>query len=226
MLSEREARFRTRTLGWICVVAVLISLFAYGFSSVTFYLAAIIPWIAALVYRTGQGAIHLLVGKGDPRPNVAHAYMFAIIFPGIWAIQTAPYPISWGSLLVVALIVGTLLAAVAVRDRRHWAEFLLLTLFNSFYGLGLAVALNQDLDRIPPTIQRAYVLAKRETRGRGARHYLRLGPWGPRPIAEERAVSVREYRLASKGQVVCIDLHSGTFGARWIEIKSCEPEQR
>jgi hypothetical protein len=223
MISEREARFRTRTLGWSCLVGVLICLAAFG-TTPTFYLALLIPWIAALVYRQGKGAIHLLVGKGDPRPNVTHVYAFSTMWPGIVALFGHAHPVRWEFLWLMGALIGTLLAAVAIKDRRtwHWTELLILLAVNSFYGMGVASAIDQDLDSETPQIQTANVLTKRVGRYRRRDYYyLKLTPWGPRTLPAEVEVDSRVYDKVSVGGTVCIELHPGALRIPWFNAHTC-----
>ena len=222
MLTEGDARFRTRTFGAVCVVALLLSA-AFSGATPTFYVGASIPWIAAWIYRQGEGVIRLFAGRGDPRPEVGHVYLLSMIVPVLWAVQDASF-LQWDAVIIGALIVATLLASVVIKNRSdwHWAQILGLVFLNSFYGFGLVAALNQDLDHNPPKIRPAYVLERRESHSRRADfYYLKLGPWGPRATAQELKVTYREYIRARPKQVVCIDLHPGAFQMSWTEVKAC-----
>ena len=189
-----------------------------------FYLALLIPWIAALVYRAGGGAIHLFVGKGDRRPNVTHVYSFACMSPGMWVLTTLAHPLRWEFLIVIGLVIGSLLAAVAVKDRRtwHWVELLLLLALNSFYGFGVAAAFNHDLDSGSPQIYRPQVLAKRSaTSRRHNNYYLKLAPWGPRASSAEVQVGSRDYESVPLGSPACVELRSGALGVPWFLVSRC-----
>lgn len=223
MLSEREARFRTRTLGWGSLVAVVASLWVFGVTSKTFYLVALIPWIAALVYRTGHGAIFLLVGHGDPRPNLALVYNFGTIWPGIVALGNETRPLRWELLVIIGFGIGSLLAAVALKNRPTRAELLLLIASNSFYGFGMAAAINQDLDSDIPQTYRAQVLAKRIVRfRRGDYYYLNLAPVrGLRLLPAEVMVKWRVYDRSPVGETVCVLLHPGGLHVPWFETRPC-----
>jgi len=201
MLSEREARFQTRTFGWSCVGVLRASLAVFGLVTF-FYLALLIPWVAALIYRKGRGAIQLFVGKGDRRPNLTHVYGFSLAAPGVWALWGLPRPLRWELLIILGIVIGSLLAVLVVKNHRtwHWAELVVLIAANSFYGFGVAVALNQDLDSATPQTFTAQVLAKRV--GRYRRHdyyYLKLAPWGPRNSSQEVQVGNRDYDRAFVG---------------------------
>ncbi len=225
MLSEREARFRTRTLGWGSVVLLLITFLVFG-PTPAFYLAVLIPWVAALVFRTGQGAIHLIVGKGDPRPELSHIYIFSAIWPAIVATGGfTPRPLQWGLLVVFGLLIGSLLAAAAVKNPRtwHWAGLIALLVVNSFYGLGVAAALNQDLDGAPAQTYTAQVVKKWTTRSRRDDNFhLRLAPWGPRSSWTEIDVGKRSYDSTPIGGIRCVELHQGALRIPWFETKPCQ----
>jgi hypothetical protein len=150
--------------------------------------------------------------------------MSSTILCGMVTLWDSPYPLQWGNLILVAVTLGSLLAFVAIKNLRDWLwlKSFALALFNSFYGLGVAMELNQDLDHDPPKIERAHVMEKRETNGRHSSYYLKLGPWGPRRSAQEMSVRYSAYRLASKGADVCIEVHPGAFRATWIKIETWE----
>lgn len=216
MISERDARFRTRTLGWSCLGGVLASALIYG-ATAAFYAALLIPWIAALVYRQGHGAIHLIVGKGDPRPNLSHVYGFSIVMPGIWVLNEMSF-LRWDLLVAFALTIGFLLALAAVPNPRlNRGELALLLLVNLLYGIGVAASLDQDLDSGAPEIRRAQILEKRITKSRRHVHYtLRLRSWSFPTGTWNLDVGEQDYGRVSVGQAACIDVHPGALGIPWF----------
>ncbi len=229
MFTEPQARLRTRTLGWGSVAAVLFSLAMFGPTTPVFYVVAIIPWVAAILYRQGQGAIHLFVGKGDSRPNLTHVYMFSGASPCLWLMTTLSRPVRWELLAVFGLIIGCLLAAVAVENCSswHWFQIFILVTANSCDGVGVAAALNQDLDSGTPQTRTAQVLKKRI--GRYRRHdsyYLELGPWGPRPSPGEVQVGKRDYDRTFVGGIACAELHPGALRISWYRAGACSASLR
>lgn len=219
MLSERQARLRTRTLGWASLAVLLIVGIVTQSGSVIFYLAALLPWIAALVYRTGDGVIQLFVGKRDRRPNVTHVLGFSLMWPGMWALMSDPSPLRWELLLALGAVVGCLFSAVVVREFRewHWATLLALLVGTSCYGFGVIAALNQDLDSGSQQIYAPQVLSKRITRFRRSDYYyVKVAPWGPQLSAREVSVPRRVYEGTPVGQPVFIHLYPGALRIPWF----------
>ena len=228
MLTERQARLRTRTLGWGSAVILTSVLLASKSTTATFYLILMLPWITAVVYRWAEGAIHLVVSKRDRRPNVTVVYMFAILTPVAWMLDTPTPPLRWEFLAFIGIVVGSLLTAAFVRDPRTWLRMDLLAVLaaNMAYGTGVTAALNQDMDSRAPEMHTAQVLGRRTSPYRGHAEYLKLGPWGPRENAEEVRIRGVGFDGVAIGESVCIDLHPGALWVSWYETYNCGPTGR
>lgn len=208
------------------MAGVFATLFILGPALVAFYLVTVIPWIGAIVYRLGRGSIQLFVDKEDPRPNLSHVYLFSALWPGVVAVTSLTPPLRWSLIVAIGVVIGLVLTAVAVRDVRAWnrAGLLALLALTSFYGVGLAASLNQDMDSGTPQIHTAHVLAKRTGRHRHRHYYyLKLAPWGPQTSSGEAKVNEYFYRNVSVGGTVCIDLYPGALAIPWYHAKDCRP---
>ena len=223
MLSERSARIRTQSLGWGSLTLLLVVGTLTKSGTILFYLALVFPWIAALVYRTGDGVIQLIVGKHDPRPNVAHVFVFSCLFPGLWAFNDGPTPLHWPLVLLLSVIVASVLSAVAARNLKSWhrAELLILLVVTSGYGFGVVTAFNQDLDSRAQQIYAPQVLAKRTMRwSRTPNYYVKVAPWGPQQSAREIEVSQRVYERTPVGEQVFVHFYPGALHIPWFYASS------
>jgi hypothetical protein len=81
---------------------------------------------------------------------------------------------------------------------------------------------NVLLDKAAVPVYQAQVVGRYLVRGKsGAQHYLRLAAWGPMQDGSHLRVSGERYYEVHKGDIVCMSLHPGKFGLRWVHSVDC-----
>jgi hypothetical protein len=95
--------------------------------------------------------------------------------------------------------------------------------FAGAYAYGLVAEADELFDRSPPQSIRLIVLDKHISGGMRSPvlRYFTVGPWGPRPEADDITVSSATYQAIQRGQVVCLALRPGALGIPWYDAEAC-----
>ncbi|ESQ93027.1 hypothetical protein ABAC460_01880 [Asticcacaulis sp. AC460] len=77
---------------------------------------------------------------------------------------------------------------------------------------------NEAQDTTPPTVYRTVVVDKRINEGRrSTSYYVDVAAWGPADMPASLKVDYAVYERATTGQALCLRLHKGALGYRWID---------
>jgi hypothetical protein len=85
---------------------------------------------------------------------------------------------------------------------------------------GVAEA-NVLLDGSPPQRHRVAVTGKRVSSGKVTTWKVRLAPFGEVERAVDADVGRTDYDAIRVGDEVCVALHAGRLGARWLDVRRC-----
>jgi hypothetical protein len=210
------------------VLAVAVALWVFAFPHpYPLAIAAIVPlpWIAAAMLWARPGLYQL-----DSRPGDVKASVFGLVLAPIAAlIMRALLDASlidlealyvWG----VAVGLATLLAFVAAPVGKSRRAALIMLPFFLAYGVSMVALADMAWDSASPKTYRTKVIGKYVQRGKSRTYYLELARWNPAIDKDEAKVSSSYYYSVAKGDAVCVYLHAGTFGLRWMQVASCAKE--
>jgi hypothetical protein len=190
--------------------------------------AALLPWVAVVLVWAKPGLFQLDGKKGDVRPNLAGL----LIMPPLVLAMRALLDVTlidlrqlflWGFVLGLPLCVAILAApkAASKTSAKPWALPLLMLPFMMAYGCGLLALTDAMWDSAKPEVFQTAITGKDVSRGKTTTYYLHLAPWS-KTIDEDRiAVSRAYYEAVDTGDAVCVRLHPGKFGLRWMQVGGC-----
>jgi hypothetical protein len=221
---RRGARQLSRAALAVTVGVTLWSLFYPEPHALLVAVLAALPCCALLVIARSHGFFHA-DDKG--------------IYGGIAALCAVPSLIllaralvdvhlaEWWQALPVAALGAAAFAFVVTRadhrilQRRGGIAGTLI--FAGAYAYGLAAETDQLFDRSPPQSFRLIVLDKHNAGGLRSpvlRHFT-VGPWGPRPEADDITVSRATFHAIERGHVVCLALRPGALAIPWYDAEIC-----
>lgn len=181
-------------------------------------------FVAALaVAVTGRGRYSLEGERNDVRPELASALLapgVVLALRGLLDVVVLDHQplLVWAALAGAGFTAALAWADAALRGRLPMVALLAVVLGAGAWGL-LAAA-NARLDRAAAERHRVAVLGKHVTTGKGAARYLRLAPAGAVP-AREFSVGRGLYDATPVGATVCVELHPGALGLRWLSVDAC-----
>lgn len=190
--------------------------------------AAMLPWVAVVLAWAKPGLFQLDGKKGDVRPNLA---MLLIMPPMVLAMRALldvtlidlRQLFMWGFVLGLPLCMAVF-AAPKVSPKttpKPWALPLLMLPFMTAYGCGLLALTDAMWDSAKPQVFQTTITGKDVSHGKSTTYYLHLAPWN-QTIDEDRVAVTRSYYEAiSMGDIVCVRLHPGKFGLRWMQVGGC-----
>ncbi|OOG62449.1 hypothetical protein B0E46_12440 [Rhodanobacter sp. B04] len=190
--------------------------------------AAVLPWVAVVLTWAKPGLFQLDGKKGDVRPNLA----MLLIMPPLVLAMRALLDVTlidfrqlflWGFVLGMPLCVAVFAApkASSKATTKPWALPLLMLPFMMAYGCGLLALTDAMWDSAKPEVFRTAVTGKDISHGKTTTYYLHLAPWS-KTIDEDRiSVPHAYYEAVDKADVVCVRLHPGKFGLRWMQVGPC-----
>jgi len=188
--------------------------------------AVMVPWVGIVVSWMSPGRFLLDGTRGDSRqslgmllfgPSLALT-LRALIDIHVIDIQSL---ILWGSLLGLPLWSATVSAPTAP-EKNRWITLLLMLPVSMIYGGSSLAFANVMWDNQPPEVFTTTVTGKDVSRGKNTTYHVSLSTWNA-SVGENRvAVSRSYYDKVDKGDVVCVRLHPGKFGLRWMQVGDCD----
>jgi hypothetical protein len=215
-----------RTVSWLDLVGFALGLWALFWPHPHLLLVAVLiiaPFVAMWIAWTSNGAISLNERKGSKRPQLFGLMFMPWIGLGLVALRAYDV-IDWRVPIFVAIAIGGLLTYIAMRieaDFHNPVFVVLLPVFASFWGWGLAVEANGMFDRKPQREISTPVLRKSVSHGKGTSYYLNVGRTQVPEIAGDISVDRSLYRATELGQPFCISLYGGSLGWRWYRAHAC-----
>ena len=186
---------------------------------------AAIPVLGIALLLAKRGLVGVDQRKGDPRPSV----IIPILMPGLTLAMRALLDIHVVDVRVllargapVALVVTMLLLAGDAQLRKHWYAPLLALFIAAPLAWGGVAEANVLLDVSPPALHRPRVTGKHVSSGKVTTYKVKLAPFGDVPGGEDCTVRRADYEAIEVGGEVCVALHAGWLGARWLAVTSCE----
>ncbi|WP_157971451.1 hypothetical protein [Dyella sp. C9] len=189
--------------------------------------AALLPWVAAVLVWLKPGLFKLDGKQGDVRPNVAGLLVTPPLALALRALLDVDMVdvgtlFLWGALASLPLWLAVVWAprTEAVRGRR-WVLPMLMLPFMLAYGAGLLAITDMMLDAARPQVIPATVTGKDVSRGKSTTYYVHLARWSAAIDKNRIAVPRAYYEAVEPGDTVCVRLHPGRFGLRWVQLGGC-----
>lgn len=189
--------------------------------------AALLPWLGVALVWAKPGLFKFDGKQGDVRPNVSVLLMtppMALALRAVLDVTVVDLgPLFlWGFVASLPLLVAVLLAprAETVKGKR-WVLPLLLLPFTTAYGVGLLAIVDTTWDVAQPQIFQTTVTGKDVSRGKSTTYYLHLARWSQTIDKDRIAVPRAYYQAVGRGDTVCVRLHPGKFGVRWVQLGGC-----
>lgn len=189
--------------------------------------AALLPWLGmALVWF--KPALFKIDGKqGDVRPNVAPLLMTPPLALALRAlldvtiVDLGPLFL-WGFLASLPLMLAVVLAPrTETVQARRWLLPLVLLPFTMAYGVGVLALTDVNWDLVQPQVIQTTVTGKDVSRGKSTTYYVHLARWSATIDKDRIAVPRAYYEAVGRGDTVCVRLHPGKFGLRWVQLGGC-----
>lgn len=188
--------------------------------------AALLPWLGVAMAWARPNLFQLDGKPGDVRPNVGTLLYMPPLVLGLRAlfditlVDRGPL-LLWGLLLGLPLCLAALLAPRAATAGRRVTIGLLMLPFAFAYGTGLLALADTRWDAARSEVYPTAVTGKEVSRGKTTTYYLDLAPWHPRIARNHVAVPRAYYDAVRRGDPVCVRLHPGRFGLRWMQVGGC-----
>jgi hypothetical protein len=64
-------------------------------------------------------------------------------------------------------------------------------------------------------------VGKNVSRGKTTTYYLDLAPWSADITKDHVSVPRSFYEAVQRGDTVCVRVHPGKFGLRWMQVSGC-----
>lgn len=190
--------------------------------------AALLPWVAVVLVWARPGLFQFDGRKGDVRPNLAGLLIMpplVLAMRALWDVTLVDLRqlLLWGFVLGLPLCVAVLAApkAATKTTAKPWALPLLMLPFMMAYGCGLLALTDAMWDSAKPEVFQTAITGKDVSRGKSTTYYVHLAPWS-KTIDEDRIAVPRAYfEAVDTGDIVCVRLHPGKFGLRWMQVGGC-----
>jgi hypothetical protein len=185
---------------------------------------AAMPMIALVILYRQPQLYTLGKDKGEPRADFVCVFMaaaFGLLLPN-WEITFLSTSTVALDVIPVALLLAVFLFKPMNSGSASSGDALFgIILFAALLGAGLVTSADTLADRAQPSTFRVQVIGKHVSRGRGAKYYLDLEPWGPNTGPNDIRVPQPVYGATGAGYAVCIALHPGLLHAQWYELVDC-----
>jgi hypothetical protein len=189
--------------------------------------AALVPWLGIGLVWLKPGLFKLDGKQGDVRPNVGGLLILPPLLLGLRAmldvtmVDLGPLFL-WGAVACLPLWLAVLLAPRAGAPAgRRWVLPVILLPFMLAYGAGLLAIVDTLWDTARPQVFPTTVTGKDVSRGKSTTYYVHLARWNPGIDEQRIAVPRAYYEAVEQGDTVCVRLHPGRFGLRWIQLGGC-----
>jgi hypothetical protein len=191
--------------------------------------AALFPWIAVLLVWARPGVFRFDGKNSDVRPNLA----ILLIMPPMVLAMRALFDVTLvdlGQLFLWGFVTGLPLCAAILAGpktpsstaAKPWVLPLVMLPFMAAYGTGLLALTDSMWDDAKPQVFRTAVTGKDISHGKTTTYYLELAPWNPTVDKDRIAVPRSYYEMVTRGDTVCVRLHPGRFGLRWMQVGGCD----
>ncbi|WP_130620839.1 PH domain-containing protein [Dyella amyloliquefaciens] len=190
--------------------------------------AALMPWLAIGLSWAKPNLFQLDGKQRDVRPNLATL----LIMPPLVLAMRALFDVHvidikqlllWGSLLGMPLCLAVVMAPKAASSTtpKPWALPLVMLPFMAAYGVGLLALVDTMWDDAPVQVFQTSITGKHVSHGRSTTYEVYLAPWGDTIDDDSVMVSRAYFDAVNQGDMVCVRLHPGRFGLRWMQLGSC-----
>jgi membrane protein YdbS with pleckstrin-like domain len=190
--------------------------------------AALLPWLAVVLVWSKPGVFRFDGKNGDVRPNLAQL----LIMPPMLLAARAVIDITlvdlgplflWGAMLGLPLCAAILAApkTAAAPGTKLWALPLVVLPFMLIYGASLLALTDTMWDDAKPQVIQTTITGKDIHHGKSTTYYLELAPWSQTIDKDRIAVSRSYFDVVDRGDPVCVRLHPGKFGLRWMQVGGC-----
>lgn len=235
--AERLARSDSRDSTFMTLAIVLmlpaLALFIFSLqnealSGEVVLAAAVLPWCAILLMLYYRDRV-LSVNGGKALAPLMMVLLAPVGVLGVLAADVSgtvdsTKAILWGAVAGLPFLFFLIYAMTnrGAKGRQLWVLLLIMAPYAWIYGGGSLTLANALLDKAPVPIYRTQVTDRFIVSGRSSsHHYLLLAPWGPLQATTKLLVEGDQYYATKKGDVVCMSLHPGKFGLRWIHSAPC-----
>lgn len=190
--------------------------------------AALMPWLAIVLAWTKPNLFQLDGKQGDVRPNLGGLLIMPPLVLAIRAlfdvnvIDLKPLFL-WGFALGLPLCLAVIMVpkSASSTTKKPWLLPLVMLPFMAAYGVGLLALGDTMWDNAPVQVFQTSITGKHESHGRSTTYEVYLAPWGDTAGESSIRVSRGYYAAVQRGDRVCVRLHPGRFGLRWMQLGSC-----
>lgn len=189
---------------------------------------ALLPWVAAGMLWSRPNLYQVDFRPGDVKAPLFGLILAPVAVLGMRALLDVTL-IDLKALCVWGMVAGlaTFLALVAAphgetgpSSQRKALALILLPFFLA-YGISLVALVDTAWDEASPVLYKATITGKYVHRGKSRSYYLELSPWNPGIDENEIRVPGHYYYSVEKGDAICVRLHPGVFGLRWVGVGGC-----
>ncbi len=190
--------------------------------------AAVLPWIAVMLAWARPNLFQLDGKQGDVRPNVAALLITPPLLLAMRALLDVDV-IDMKQLFLCGFMAGLPLCLAVIfapkapssTHKKPWVLPLVMLPFLTAYGVGLVALVDTMWDDAPVQVFQTSITGKHVSHGKTTTYHLYLAPWSD-TIDEDSVTVPRAYfEAVNKGDAVCVRLHPGKFGLRWMQLGSC-----
>jgi len=216
---------------WLNVFAVALGVWSFVFPrpyQLVIAVLAVLPWIAAAILWLRPNLYQLDQRRGDIK-----ASLLGLVLAPAWALGVRALAdvhvidlkalFGWGALVGLFAFFVFLMAPrgdVSTSGRGRQLAFVLLP-FLVIYGASVMALGDAMWDAGAPGVYRTTVTHKYIHSGKSRSYYVDVAPWNPAVDENEIRVSSSYYDSVQKGEEVCVRLHPGRFGLRWMQLGGC-----
>ncbi len=192
--------------------------------------AALLPWVAIALSWARPNLFQLDGKQGDVRPNLATL----LIMPPLVLAMRALFDVNvidlkqlflGGFVLGLPLCLAVVMAPKVASStaKKAWVLPLVMLPFMTAYGVGLLALVDMMWDDAPVQVFPTSITGKHVSHGKSTTYEVYLAPWGESHEEDSVRVSRAYFDAVNRGDRVCVRLHPGKFGLRWMQLGSCRP---
>lgn len=232
--AERAARVGrwSRVARWDEAGGVLLMTWAFLFPrpyGLVIALLAMAPWWSLLLVGLSRGALRANLRRNDARPQTATVLLCAPLVLFVRAVCDLDV-LDLGRATMLGAIAGLPLLAASWASQKRFAPPRGAALgccagLFWLYGFGLVTQGNALLDRSTQAVFHERVIDKEATGGKHPTHKLRLAPWSLVGHDDWFDVSPSRYDATARGDTLCVFLHPGRLGLRWLTVGKCPADE-
>jgi len=230
--AERAARAARwgRAARWDEAGGVLLLAWAFLFPrpyGLVMALLAVAPWVSLLLVGLSRGVLRANLRRNDARPQAATVLLCAplVLFVRAFCdldVLDLGRAVVFGAFAGLPLLVAAWTSQQRFGPPRGGALGFCAGLF-WLYGFGLVTQGNVLLDRSTQAVFRERVIDRVATGGKHPTHKLRLAPWSLAGHGDWFDVPSSRYDVTVEGDTLCVFLHPGRLGLRWLTVDACPP---